>query len=182
MCKKGTARLGWELDTLPACTECNAILSALVFNTLQERKDHLQRRLKQRYAKELAHVLWSQCELDALGDSLRGYSLRMNARHEWIKQRLAVLANAVYVALPIIAPPTLADTLTIREREKVLPVPMRLTPKVKPVFKSTFRRSFSLMPSDTAKPSYGLRERVSVSDPKRWVQDANGQWDFKAYR
>lgn len=183
VCKQGTARRGWSIDTLPACKECNSILSALVFNTLDERKERLRNRLKQRYAKELAHVLWTQHELDELGSALRGYSLRMNAQHERVKQRLAVLDSELYVEGPLIASPTLEDTLTLRDRDTVSTVCAFKQPKVKPkpMFKSMYLPTLRRRQAHAAIASIRLRERIPPSNPKRWVQDSQGNWDYRLY-
>ncbi len=49
----GAARSGYGTDTLPACHECNTLLGAQVFDTLEDRTEYICTRLKQRYSKEI---------------------------------------------------------------------------------------------------------------------------------
>lgn len=56
---------------VPACGECNGLLSALPLYTLEARLAHIAATLPKRYAKVLATPTWDTDELDELGESLR---------------------------------------------------------------------------------------------------------------
>jgi hypothetical protein len=70
---KGTRREGWEIDTLPACHECNSILSNQIFESLEERKSYLFEILERRKRKELKAKGWDSEEIEDLGYSLKSY-------------------------------------------------------------------------------------------------------------
>lgn len=166
--KQGTGRQGWEIDTLPACRECNGLLSSLVFDTLAERKEHLSHKLRKRYAKEVKHTPWTESELAELGEGMRAYSIGLNLAHSCIMQRLTTLEART----PLI------------DRVPVCPVaPPVLTPRA--LFKLRIKHKAKRKPIaivEPTDPAYRLRERVPINDPSRWVQDASGQWDFVLYR
>lgn len=57
--------------TVPACKQCNSMLSDAVYSTIQERREHVQERIRQRYAKVLAYPEHTERELASMGHTLR---------------------------------------------------------------------------------------------------------------
>lgn len=106
----GHKRTGYETDTLPCCHECNGLLSSQVFNTLAERKDYLDKRLRQRYVGELKAPPWTDAELAELGDGLRSHAMAVHLTREAIARRLIYLSQAGLA---------LADTVTDAARAEV---------------------------------------------------------------
>lgn len=90
---EGVNRRGWERDTLPSCTECNSLLGSEVFDTLAERKSHLESKLVARYANELRSPTWTEKELAELGDSLQWYARTLHDGKQSITRRLAHLGK-----------------------------------------------------------------------------------------
>jgi hypothetical protein len=63
----------------PACHECNLILSNFFFDSLSERCEYANKRLRRRYSKLLHMETWQQWELDEVKGKLRGYVLSKQA-------------------------------------------------------------------------------------------------------
>lgn len=63
----------------PSCHECNLILSNYFFDTLAERCEYANKRLRRRYSKLLHMETWQQWELDEVKGKLRGYVLNKQA-------------------------------------------------------------------------------------------------------
>ena len=70
---------------VPACHECNRILSDSYQNSLEERKRELKRRLRKRYKKLLS---WTQKEIDELGPGLKQSIQAMNDYKKALFERL----------------------------------------------------------------------------------------------
>lgn len=84
----GDNRMGWFVDTVPSCQECNAVLHTSLFDTLDERLAYLAGKMKLRYKSELKHPVWSKQELSELSPRLRKQiSDRSNAR-KWAELRI----------------------------------------------------------------------------------------------
>lgn len=77
------------LRIVPACTECNGILSDKVFDSLMRRKRYVKRRLRYRYKRLLAMPSWSDSELATLGERMRQHVLASLAHRDRILERLA---------------------------------------------------------------------------------------------
>ena len=63
----------------PSCHECNSILSNYFFDSLAERCEYANKRLRRRYSKLLHMETWQQWELDEIKGKLRGYVLSKQA-------------------------------------------------------------------------------------------------------
>lgn len=59
------------LWTVPACGECNRIAGGVAFTSILGKRRYIQRRLRKRYQRDLAAVMWSPEELEELGPTLR---------------------------------------------------------------------------------------------------------------
>ncbi len=59
--------------TVPTCHECNMVLSSFYFDTLSDRCDYLNKRLRRRYSKMLHMEAWQPWEIDELKGALRGH-------------------------------------------------------------------------------------------------------------
>lgn len=58
-------------DTVPACHECNGIIGADVFDSLDEKRTEIQRRLARRYRRLLCMPQWDDDELNELQGRVR---------------------------------------------------------------------------------------------------------------
>jgi hypothetical protein len=74
---------------VPACRECNSFLGKEIFATLASRKAYIRKRLRKRYKKYLNQPLWTEEEIDELGDSLRGLVNYATYEAARIRRRLA---------------------------------------------------------------------------------------------
>lgn len=77
-----------RLKRVPACSECNCLLSAFVFPSLQYRKAFLKKQLQRRYKKTLAMPDWTDRELSKLSYRLQQNVLAGLARKEQVLKRL----------------------------------------------------------------------------------------------
>ncbi len=80
--------LGRRILKVPACKECNCLLSDSVQNTVQERKKYLKTKLKRRYQKILRIPEWREDELEEMGNNMRKYIEGALQQKMIIKQRL----------------------------------------------------------------------------------------------
>lgn len=80
-------RFGRRL-TVPACLECNVVLSNSYQDTLAKRKAELKRRLKRRYQVILRTPDWSDRELSQLGDRLQQAVIGAIVKRDVILRRL----------------------------------------------------------------------------------------------
>jgi len=63
---------GWREHTVPACGECNSLMSTYdPGHTVAERRAYVRDRLRERYADDLRASDWTEAELADLGPSLR---------------------------------------------------------------------------------------------------------------
>ncbi len=63
--------IGQRTLIVPACRECNSLLSSSYQDNLTERKRELKRRLKKRHKKLLKMPSWKEEEIDQLDPVLR---------------------------------------------------------------------------------------------------------------
>ena len=75
--------------TVPCCKECNVLLSAKTFSTIEDRVGYLKCRLATRYRKALATPDWTDEELGELGYNLRRKLRGRLILRGYIRERLA---------------------------------------------------------------------------------------------
>jgi len=74
---EGSAPKGSDVLTIvPSCLECNSLAGDKVFNTREEKKRYIQRRLQNRYRDVLHQEVWDDDELAEMHGDL----------HRWITQ------------------------------------------------------------------------------------------------
>lgn len=76
------------LVIVPACQECNGILGNKVFSTLSKRKQHIKKRLRERYRKLLAIPEWGTADLGRLGRVMQEYVILGLRQQELLQERL----------------------------------------------------------------------------------------------
>ena len=59
--------------TTPSCHECNVMLSDLFFETIHDRCEYVNKRIRRRYSKLLHMETWQEWELDSIKGKLRSY-------------------------------------------------------------------------------------------------------------
>lgn len=59
--------------TTPSCHECNMVLASFYFDTLHDRCEYANKRIRRRYSKLLHMETWQKWELDEIKGKLRGY-------------------------------------------------------------------------------------------------------------
>lgn len=74
---------------VPACRECNSLLSSNFFDTLADKKRYLKHKLRKRYKKILEIPPWNKTELDEMGPGMRGYIYQNLTLQKLIKMRIA---------------------------------------------------------------------------------------------
>lgn len=74
--------------TVPSCLECNVVLGNKYFDTLEQRKQYLKRRMRQRYAKILRVPDWTDRELSQLGPRLQQAVIGAVVKRDVILRRL----------------------------------------------------------------------------------------------
>lgn len=74
---------------VPSCHECNMILSNYFFDSLAERCEYANKRLRRRYSKLLHMETWQQWELDEVKGKLRGYVVAKQAERGIAVDRVA---------------------------------------------------------------------------------------------
>jgi len=74
---------------VPACRECNCLLSDSLQDTLAERKAFLKKKLRKRYARLLEIPQWEEGELDELGRNLNDYIRNSIKKKRLIRFRIA---------------------------------------------------------------------------------------------
>ena len=79
------ARYRW---VVPACSECNSLLSDRIFDRLATRRVAAHEAIRRRYAKLLASPDWAPTELEDLGPTLRSHVERCQRLRELIRARL----------------------------------------------------------------------------------------------
>jgi hypothetical protein len=79
---------GVRLWIVPACRECNSILSADNCDTVGERKKLIKKKLASRYSRYLKSAKWTPKELDELGYNLRQAIEQGADIKEWVRRRI----------------------------------------------------------------------------------------------
>jgi len=77
-----------QLWKVPACRECNVLLSDCAATSIPDRRAQIKAKLKARYAKLLAMPSWTDREIADLGIGLQDVIEDANAVRSWIKRRL----------------------------------------------------------------------------------------------
>jgi hypothetical protein len=81
--------------TVDCCRECNSLLGAKALFTIEERAHEIAESLERRYRKELNAPIWTDEELDDLGDTLRK---QIKAKQYLRLEMLERIRNAASVA------------------------------------------------------------------------------------
>ena len=93
LCNGDTKRT-YRTGVLPACKECNSVLSNSMFDTLEERFSYLENKMWFRYRKALeSKVVWTDKELLELSSSLRSAVLTKMECQKEAQERLDNLAR-----------------------------------------------------------------------------------------
>ncbi len=71
--KRGGKCRGSTGMTTPSCHECNLMLSNLFFETMHDRCEYVNKRIRRRYSKLLHMEKWQDWELDSIKGKLRSY-------------------------------------------------------------------------------------------------------------
>ena len=71
--KRGGKCRGSTGMTTPSCHECNIMLSNLFFETMHDRCEYVNKRIRRRYSKLLHMEKWQEWELDSIKGKLRSY-------------------------------------------------------------------------------------------------------------
>lgn len=89
----------YSTDCVPACCECNTLLSNKIHHSLSERIEFLLHRVAQRHAKTLKLPDWTDDELEEMGESLQS-SIKTGMLEKLItRHRLASLHDNYEVAI-----------------------------------------------------------------------------------
>lgn len=75
-------------DLVPACRDCNCVLGKLWFATLEERRNYVKRRLRERNARLLSAPVWEQDEIEELGPTLKTTIVSQQRRKAAVERRL----------------------------------------------------------------------------------------------
>lgn len=75
---------------VPACKECNCTLSCHHLMTISERAEYLADRYSIKYRKILNIPVWSEEEIQSLGNSLSNYMRARNRQRESIVMRIGM--------------------------------------------------------------------------------------------
>ena len=79
---------GEESPTVSACHECNLFASDKMFNSFEEKKDFIKKRIKTYYKKVLQSPDWTEHEIKELSGKLREYVFWSQRLKEVIKRRI----------------------------------------------------------------------------------------------
>lgn len=92
LCSEEQAQI--DFKKLPACTECNVALGGRLLKTVSDRRRHVLRYLRQKYAKFVRMPEWTEEELGTLDPNMAD-DVRRHARHSrWVKSRIAYYGRA----------------------------------------------------------------------------------------
>jgi hypothetical protein len=82
------ARRHYWLRLLPACRECNSWLGGIIKTTAADRRIHVRRHLRKKYARLLSIPEWDEVELNHLSEKLQ-HDIRSKLRAAaFIRQRI----------------------------------------------------------------------------------------------
>jgi hypothetical protein len=71
-----------------ACKECNCIAGAILFDSISEKRAHIQARLRQKYAWVFRVPQWDDDEIAELGPAMRAEVRKSMRIRKWITKRL----------------------------------------------------------------------------------------------
>lgn len=150
--RQRAARKGYGKDTLPACTDCNALLGARVFDTLADRVAYLADTIRKRDAKHLAYKQWTESDLQSVSPTLQRIAIAANTEHARAQRRIAMLERREPIDPPVC-------TLPSKPR----------APSAKPLPPQfTYARW---------RDRYKQRAR-KVTRISKWYRDEKGQWQY----
>jgi len=78
-------------NAIPACRECNSLLSNHCINTIRERAEYLTEAIEKKHKKLLEQPIWTEEELDKVGDGMRAFICAKAIQRQIIIDRLAHL-------------------------------------------------------------------------------------------
>lgn len=150
--RQDTNRTGYGVDTLPACSECNTLLTNHIHDSLYERQERVYQCLTLRYSKEIKGEAWTQEELDELGYTLRSEGEAFNRRKTQIMRRLVYMRGVKPITHVPYTPITTSKAKVPKRARKPSSIgnALLLRPRVK---------------------------RMAVRNPQRWYVNSEGQWD-----
>ena len=78
---------------IPACKECNGILSNFFINSIRERAEYLSDALERKYNKLLNQPFWTEEEIDKMGDSMKHFIKAKAIKRQIVVGRLTHLGQ-----------------------------------------------------------------------------------------
>lgn len=126
------------LVVVPACTECNGIAHARVFNSLEEKRSYIQWRLRRKYNELSSWKDWSKEEFAELCPNLQSTILAKRKKKEKLRRRMSWSAKNVDAGLSpndsgnVFVPSSAKPPFM----QKKLPRPDDSTQSIKPAAKS----------------------------------------------
>jgi len=87
-----------SLAIVPSCKECNSLSGQIVFKGIQDKRQYVHEKLKQRYRKVLEIPAWSESELNELSPELAQYVHLGLQRKAIILRRLTWQTSSVPVS------------------------------------------------------------------------------------
>jgi hypothetical protein len=83
---------------VPSCHECNLLLSASYFDTLQARADFVNKRLRRRYSKLVHLETWADWEISEIKGKLRGHVVQKQEERKIAVNRVSWQVGSEFVA------------------------------------------------------------------------------------
>jgi hypothetical protein len=80
-------------NTVPSCHQCNSIAGADVFQSLAEKREHIQARLREKYWKVLYMPKWDDDEIEELDGRLRQSIAAAEAQRRIVATRISWPGN-----------------------------------------------------------------------------------------
>ncbi len=80
---------GEDTPKVWACAECNQIAGAKLFESIEEKRDFIIKRLERKYRSILSIPDWAEDEIEELEGNMRQAVKQIVEANKWIKQRLA---------------------------------------------------------------------------------------------
>jgi len=76
-------------NLVPCCSQCNSIANDLMFDSVEEKREHIQERLKSKYRKLLNMPEWTDEEIDEMGTTFQvDLRITMMAK-KWMINRIS---------------------------------------------------------------------------------------------
>lgn len=79
--------------TVPACRECNMLLSNLHINSIRGRAEYLSEVIQKRYAKRLSQPVWSEDEIEEMGEEMKRFIRAKSVERQIVIDRLSHLGQ-----------------------------------------------------------------------------------------